>query len=112
MQALTNRAKEVSREPMTFMERLYLPNIVKGMAITFSHIFKKQPTIQYPEQKRNYSQIFRGEHFISVDANKTENCTQTKESVAAGYYRYMESQPVGFKNRYKVGDFRIHEAQV
>ena len=50
MQALTNRSKAVSRKPMSFMERLYLPSIVKGMAITFSHIFKKQPTIRYPEQ--------------------------------------------------------------
>ena len=41
MQALTNRAKDVSRKPMSFMESLYLPGIVKGMAITFSHIFKK-----------------------------------------------------------------------
>ncbi|TAJ50399.1 MAG: NADH-quinone oxidoreductase subunit I, partial [Chitinophagaceae bacterium] len=44
MQALTNRSKEVSRKPMSLMERLYLPAIFKGMAITFSHIFKKQPT--------------------------------------------------------------------
>jgi hypothetical protein len=48
MQALTNRAQEVSRKPMSFMERLYIPAILKGMAITFSHIFKKQPTIRYP----------------------------------------------------------------
>jgi NADH-quinone oxidoreductase subunit I len=32
-------------------------------------------TIQYPEQRREYSQRFRGAHFISVDKNKTENCT-------------------------------------
>lgn len=75
MQALTNRAKEVSREPMSFMERLYLPNIVKGMAITFSHIFKKQPTIQYPEQKREFSPVFRGLHVLNRDAEGRENCT-------------------------------------
>lgn len=75
MQALTNRAKEVSREPMSFMERLYLPNIVKGMAITFSHLFKKQPTIQYPEQKREFSPVFRGLHVLNRDAEGRENCT-------------------------------------
>jgi NADH-quinone oxidoreductase subunit I len=75
MQALTNRAKEVSREPMSFMERLYLPNIVKGMAITFSHIFKKQPTIQYPEQKREFSPVFRGLHVLNRDAEGREKCT-------------------------------------
>lgn len=60
---------------MTFMERLYLPNIVKGMAITFSHIFKKQPTIQYPEQKREFSPVFRGLHVLNRDAEGRENCT-------------------------------------
>ena len=77
MQALTNRAKQVSRDPMTFMERLYLPNIVKGMAITFSHIFKKQPTIQYPEQKREFSPVFRGLHVL----NRDEEGREKKESI-------------------------------
>ncbi|RYY17951.1 MAG: NADH-quinone oxidoreductase subunit I, partial [Chitinophagaceae bacterium] len=54
MEALTRRAKPVERKPMTFLERLYLWNIAKGMMITFSHIFKRKPTIQYPEQKREF----------------------------------------------------------
>ena len=75
MQALTNRAKDVSRKPMSFMESLYLPGILKGMAITFSHIFKKQPTISYPEQKRPFSPVFRGMHVLNRDAEGRENCT-------------------------------------
>ena len=75
MQALTNRAQEVSRKPMTFMERLYIPSILKGMAITFSHIFKKQPTIRYPEQKREFSPVFRGLHVLNRDEEGRERCT-------------------------------------
>ena len=75
MQALTNRAQEVSRKPMTFMERLYIPGILKGMAITFSHIFKKQPTIRYPEQKREFSPVFRGLHVLNRDKEGRERCT-------------------------------------
>ena len=30
---------------MTFLERIYLWNIMKGMLITFKHIFKKKATI-------------------------------------------------------------------
>jgi NADH-quinone oxidoreductase subunit I len=75
MQALTNRAKQVNRKPMTFMESLYLPSIVKGMAITFSHIFKKQPTIRYPEQKRSFSPVFRGLHVLNRDEEGRERCT-------------------------------------
>ena len=75
MQALTNRSKAVDRAPMTFMERLYIPSILKGMAITFSHIFKKQPTIQYPEQKREFSPVFRGLHVLNRDEEGRERCT-------------------------------------
>lgn len=75
MQALTNRSKPVERKPMSLMERLYLPGIFKGMAITFSHIFKKQPTISYPEQKRPFSSVFRGLHVLNRDEEGRERCT-------------------------------------
>jgi NADH-quinone oxidoreductase subunit I len=57
------------------MERLYIPSILKGMAITFSHIFKKQPTIRYPEQKREFSPVFRGLHVLNRDEEGRERCT-------------------------------------
>jgi len=75
MQALTNRAQAVNRAPMTFWERIYLVNIFKGMLITFSHIFKKKPTIQYPEQKRPFSPVFRGLHVLNRDEQGRERCT-------------------------------------
>ena len=75
MQPLTNKAQAVSRKPMTFLERLYLINIIKGMVITFSHMFKKQPTIHYPEQKREFSPVFRGLHVLNRDEEGKERCT-------------------------------------
>jgi NADH-quinone oxidoreductase subunit I len=75
MQALTNRAKTVGRKPLTFWESLYIPAILKGMMITFSHIFKKQPTIRYPEQRRPFSPVFRGLHVLNRDEEGRENCT-------------------------------------
>ena len=75
MQALTNKAQAVNRKPMTFMERLYLINIIKGMMITFSHMFKKQPTIRYPEEKREFSPVFRGLHVLNRDEEGRERCT-------------------------------------
>jgi len=75
MKALTNRGQEVSRKPMSFMERLYIPAILKGMAITFSHIFKKKPTIRYPEEKRPFSPVFRGLHVLNRDEEGRERCT-------------------------------------
>jgi NADH-quinone oxidoreductase subunit I len=75
MQALTNRAKAVDRRPLSWMEKLYLVNIFKGMMITFSHIFKKKATINYPEQKRPFSPVFRGLHVLNRDADGRERCT-------------------------------------
>jgi NADH-quinone oxidoreductase subunit I len=60
---------------MSFWERLYLINIIKGMFITFSHMFKKQPTIRYPEQKREFSPVFRGLHVLNRDEAGRERCT-------------------------------------
>src|SRR4030095_11055819 len=75
MQALTNRAKLVDRRPMTALERIYLWNILKGMVITFRHIFKKKATINYPEQKRSFSTVFRGLHILNRDEEGRERCT-------------------------------------
>lgn len=58
MQALTNRMKQVDRRKMNFLERLYLVSIFKGMMITFMHMFKKKPTINYPEKTRPFSPVF------------------------------------------------------
>jgi NADH-quinone oxidoreductase subunit I len=64
----------------TAKQKAYLPAILVGLRVTMKHFirglfFGKSYTIKYPEEKRNYSERFRGMHFISVDKNKTENCT-------------------------------------
>lgn len=61
-------------------DRFYLVALVQGLVVTMrqmlSSLFGKGiVTIEYPEKRREYSQRFRGAHFISVDSKKTENCT-------------------------------------
>lgn len=75
MQSLTNRSKVVSNKKMTFLERIYLPAIFKGMSITLKHFFKKKVTIQYPEQIREFSKIYRGKHVLKRDEEGRERCT-------------------------------------
>ncbi len=72
---LTNRSKVVSVKKMTFMERIYFPAILKGFGITFSHLFKKEVTIQYPEVKRPIAEIYRGKHVLKRDDEGRERCT-------------------------------------
>lgn len=64
----------------TAREKAYLPAILVGMKITMKRfirgfLLRQHDTIMYPEKKREYSERFRGAHFITVDKNKTENCT-------------------------------------
>ena len=72
---LTNRSIVVSNKEQSFAEKIYFPAIVKGMAITFSHLFKKRPTIMYPEVKREYAPVYRGQHVLKRDENGAERCT-------------------------------------
>ena len=75
MTTLTNRAKPVDRKPMTFLESIYLWNIFIGMLITLKHLFKKKVTIQYPEQQRPFSPVFRGVQILNRDEEGRERCT-------------------------------------
>ena len=72
---LTNRSKVVSNKEMTFWERLYLIAIIKGLLITIKHLFRKKVTIQYPEQVREFSPVYRGKHTLKRDEQGRENCT-------------------------------------
>ncbi len=75
MQPLTNRNKLVERKAMSWWDKIYLPAIAKGMSITFGHIFKKKPTINYPEKTRPFSPVFRGLQVLNRDEEGRERCT-------------------------------------
>lgn len=75
MEKLTNRAKEIDRKPMNFWESIYLIAVVKGLMITLKHFFMKKATINYPEEKRPFSPVFRGLHVLNRDEEGRENCT-------------------------------------
>ncbi|MCC6181100.1 MAG: NADH-quinone oxidoreductase subunit I [Bacteroidia bacterium] len=71
---LTNRKVVVSHKELSFAERMYLPAVAKGMAITLSHLFKKSPTIDYPKKTRPMSATYRGRHVLKRDENGAERC--------------------------------------
>ena len=73
--SLSGRKKEVSHKEMTFWERLYLVAIVKGLIITIKHLFRKKVTVQYPEQVREFSPVYRGQHMLKREEFGRENCT-------------------------------------
>ncbi len=75
MESLSNRKKVVSNKEMSFSEKLYLPAILGGMWITFKHLFKKHNTTKYPEVKREFAPVYRGQHVLKRDEQGRENCT-------------------------------------
>ncbi len=67
-------------EKMSFSERVYLVEIVKGLGVTLNHFVsnlvnpRRIPTIDYPEVKRPVPPRFRGRHRLTKRENGTPNC--------------------------------------
>jgi len=72
---LTNRSVRVVNKKMNFWERIYLPAILKGMATTLSHFFKKSNSLRYPDEHREFAPVYRGWHVLKRDEQGRENCT-------------------------------------
>ena len=72
---LTNRSKVVVKKEMNFLERIYLPAIFGGIIVTLKHLFMRKATVRYPEKKREFSEIYRGQHVLKRDDNGAERCT-------------------------------------
>ncbi|HEX9981353.1 MAG TPA: NADH-quinone oxidoreductase subunit I [Flavobacterium sp.] len=73
--SLSGRKKEVADKKMTFWESLYLVAIFKGLFITIRHLFTRKVTVKYPEQVRERSAVYRGQHMLKRDSEGRENCT-------------------------------------
>lgn len=60
---------------MTFLEKMYLPAILGGIAITIKHLFRRSSTVRYPEKTREISEVWRGLHVLKRDDQGAERCT-------------------------------------
>ncbi len=66
---------KATQPKFTLLERLYIPEILKGMALTFSHIFRRHDfTLRYPEQRWTPPASFRGRPVLVQEANGVERC--------------------------------------
>ena len=75
MNSLSGRSKVVVKKEMTWAERMYLPAILGGVVITLKHLFKRKTTVKYPEVKREFSAVWRGQHVLNRDEEGRERCT-------------------------------------
>lgn len=65
---------KLERPKLTLAERLYVPAIVSGLALTFSHIFRKKVTLQYPEEKPEIPPGYRGQPVLVKDEEGRVKC--------------------------------------
>ncbi len=59
---------------LTFLEKLYIPEIVKGLTITFKEMLKPRYTMQYPEEKFVPPASYRGRPVLVQERNGVERC--------------------------------------
>ncbi|MEJ0063676.1 MAG: NADH-quinone oxidoreductase subunit NuoI [Alphaproteobacteria bacterium] len=76
-------------------KRLFLVEILRGLALTFSYLFKKRVTINYPYEKGPIGPRFRGEHALRRYANGEERCIACKlcEAVCPALAITIEAEP-------------------
>src|SRR5258705_373385 len=77
---------------LTLAERLYLPQVVEGVAVTTRHFVRNLAlhtlhlfgfardksaavTTQYPEQRKPYSEGYRGAHRLTIKPDGSVRCT-------------------------------------
>lgn len=64
---------EKGERDLNFSHKLYFPEIFKGMAFSIKHIFRKKVTVQYPEEKIELGNEFRGRPVL-VKEHGQERC--------------------------------------
>jgi NADH-quinone oxidoreductase subunit I len=67
-------AKVVDRSPLRWWEALYLPAIASGLGRTFRQMFKPEITLQYPEQRPEIQDDYRGAPGLVRDDEGREKC--------------------------------------
>lgn len=63
---------------VNFLRSFLLLEMLRGMALTGTYLFKRKITVQYPEEKTPYSPRFRGLHALRRYPNGEERCIACK----------------------------------
>ncbi|MCZ6744952.1 MAG: NADH-quinone oxidoreductase subunit NuoI [Alphaproteobacteria bacterium] len=74
---------------------IFLVELLKGMALTFSYMFRRKVTLNYPHEKGPLSPRFRGEHVLRRYPNGEERCIACKlcEAICPAQAITIEAEP-------------------
>ncbi|HEX2964069.1 MAG: NADH-quinone oxidoreductase subunit NuoI [Bacteroidota bacterium] len=62
------------KKDLTLSEKLYIPEIVKGLGLTLKSMFRPKFTMEYPEVKFIPPASYRGRPVLVKEENETERC--------------------------------------
>jgi len=65
---------QVRRVRKTFWRSLYLGPVIQGLGVTLRHVFRRKDTLQYPEQRREFGDRYRGVPALVKDQDGREKC--------------------------------------
>ena len=74
---------------------VFLTELIAGLALTFSYMFRKKVTINYPFEKGPLSPRFRGEHALRRYPSGEERCIACKlcEAICPAQAITIEAEP-------------------
>ena len=98
----------VKRKELSLMEKLYIPEVMRGLAITFRNMFEPKITRQYPEEPLPKTEVTRGQPRLVVKDDDTIACVSCGlcEAACPAYAitidggeteRFIEREPVSFE---------------
>ncbi len=67
------KVNQIRSRDLTFLQRIYILEIVKGLVLTLKQVFRPKFTRQYPEERWNPPASFRGRPVL-VEEDGVERC--------------------------------------
>jgi NADH-quinone oxidoreductase subunit I len=63
----------IRKKDLTFLQKLYIPEILRGLSLTVTSMFKPKVTVQFPEERFKPTGSFRGRPVL-VEEGGVERC--------------------------------------
>jgi NADH-quinone oxidoreductase subunit I len=90
---------QIRNKDLTFLQKTYIPEIVKGMVLTLKQIFRPKFTRQYPEEQWIPPSSYRGRPVL-VEEEGVERC------VACGLCARVELEKERYPERFEINMLR------
>ena len=71
---MERKAVKRREKDLKFWERIYIPEILKGLSLTFRNMVRPKFTFEYPEEKFVPSSAYRGRPVLVEEENGEEHC--------------------------------------